>query len=406
MGEQDDAHGHAAALDQPPARVSDEADVLRIAFITNVPAPYRSALFERLAGSPGCELLVVYESAGEPNRDWSAPREATFEHVVLDSVTLNLSALSPDDAFMHIPRGVQPVLRAFAPDVVVAGGAGIWSSPANLATILGRRRPPGARSWAIALWWESPARRRVRRRRRLVDPWVRAVVGRAEAWIACGSDARQRVLSLGAVPGRTVVAPNAAPAPSPPLPPTARPRDPCRFLYVGQLIERKGVRQLLRAFEQAGLGTLTLVGDGPLRAEVEDFARHHDDVEFRGPVPHEEIGRAYDEHDVLVLPAVYDVWGMVVNEALAHGLQVIATDGVGAATDLVRPGQNGLVATAGSARSLTGALQTAAGWSAGDYARAAEISSRLLETWSVDRAADEIIHACRLAHRQRAGAGA
>lgn len=113
-----------------------------------------------------------------------------------------------------------------------------------------------------------------------------------------------------------------------------------RFLFVGRLVALKQLPRLLDAFAvvraQHPAATLTVVGDGPMRAELE--ARTGGSgrgVTFAGWAEGEELRRALREHDVLVLPSEREVWGLVVNEALAHGLYVIASDAVGSAHDLL-----------------------------------------------------------------------
>ncbi|WP_158509645.1 glycosyltransferase family 4 protein [Limnochorda pilosa] len=112
-----------------------------------------------------------------------------------------------------------------------------------------------------------------------------------------------------------------------------------RFLYVGQFIERKGVRELLRIFTDASpsLGRLTLVGYGSLEAELRSMASHGDvNVRFAGSSRTlEELAEHYAQADVLVMPSLLEVWGLVVNEALAAGLYVLASKRAGATHDLI-----------------------------------------------------------------------
>jgi glycosyltransferase involved in cell wall biosynthesis len=70
-----------------------------------------------------------------------------------------------------------------------------------------------------------------------------------------------------------------------------------------------------------------------------------------GSLPRSELYRLYRESSVLVFPSICDGFGMVVTEALAHGLPVITTDQVGAA-DLIVDGVNGWIVRAGDAEAL------------------------------------------------------
>jgi len=66
----------------------------------------------------------------------------------------------------------------------------------------------------------------------------------------------------------------------------------------------------------------------------------------------------FAEADAFVLPSLHDGWGVVVNQALGAGLPVIASDTVGAAGDLVRHGENGLIVPAGNVAALEVAIRT------------------------------------------------
>jgi len=136
----------------------------------------------------------------------------------------------------------------------------------------------------------------------------------------------------------------------------------CVFLYVGRLEDYKGILDLLNAF--AGLGQercrLLIVGDGSLQARVIDATRKHPNIEFLGRLSGDELWRAYARAHVFVLPSLSESWGLVINEAMAAGLAIIATDRVGSVDDLVNEGGNGLVVPAGSPESLTKAMQNLA----------------------------------------------
>lgn len=102
------------------------------------------------------------------------------------------------------------------------------------------------------------------------------------------------------------------------------------FLCVGSLTERKNVVRLARAFRRLGEGTLTFVGDGPLRAELEPLAR------VTGRVPHEEIPWHLAGCDVLCQPSLIEPFGQSLLEAMACGRSVVATR-IGGPPEFVTP---------------------------------------------------------------------
>jgi glycosyltransferase involved in cell wall biosynthesis len=110
------------------------------------------------------------------------------------------------------------------------------------------------------------------------------------------------------------------------------------FLCVGSLIERKNVVRLADAFAALGSGTLTFVGDGPLRRELEG----RPGVTIEGRLPHAEIpGRLARSH-VLCQPSLIEPFGLALLEAMAAGRSVVATR-IGGPPEFVPPEAGALV---------------------------------------------------------------
>ena len=102
---------------------------------------------------------------------------------------------------------------------------------------------------------------------------------------------------------------------------------------------------------------LLVIGDGPLRSSLEQMAEGLDTVRFLGFRNQQELPLLYAMADLLVLPSVREPWGLVINEAMAAGCAILASDRVGAAKDLVREGVNGAVFRAGSVPDLAERLE-------------------------------------------------
>jgi glycosyltransferase involved in cell wall biosynthesis len=110
-----------------------------------------------------------------------------------------------------------------------------------------------------------------------------------------------------------------------------------RFLYVGQLIHRKGVDRLLRALAAvlSDAWTLDLVGEGSERAALQQLGSSlgiSEQLKWHGSLPSGELASFYQSADCVVLPSRWDGWGMTVNEALRHGCDVLASETCGAAS--------------------------------------------------------------------------
>jgi glycosyltransferase involved in cell wall biosynthesis len=102
-----------------------------------------------------------------------------------------------------------------------------------------------------------------------------------------------------------------------------------RLIVLARLVPQKGIDQLLRAMSKTSASArLDVYGDGPglgrLRAMARDLGLE-DRVEFHGFAPPERQGEIFARSDLLVLPSVWESFGMVVLEALAHGVPVLAS---------------------------------------------------------------------------------
>jgi glycosyltransferase involved in cell wall biosynthesis len=390
----------------PPATEQPNERALRIAVIVNMVAPYTKPLFESLARREDCELLVVSETPMERDRRWAAEVDLPFEHALLDSWTVDLSRLAVGsgfrtrfDTYLYVPKRPLRPLVEFAPDVVVAGGGGIWSSPANVAVLAAR----WSQRWGFVPWWGSFTRPHPTLPRRLADPWVGAFMRASDAWLVYGSRQARDVVELGADPDRVVVAPITALVKDAPPRESELSEGRTRYLFVGRLIERKGLDVLLEAFERVDGGELSIGGDGPLREMIEAAAARDPRIRLIGHIAGEALARAYQEADVLVVPSLYEPWGLVVHEGLAYGLPVIVTDEVGAADDLIEHDVNGYVVAAGSAEELSEAMTAVAAWTPARRVTASRRSGDLLGSVSVERGAEGFVRGCTLAleHRKR-----
>ncbi len=104
------------------------------------------------------------------------------------------------------------------------------------------------------------------------------------------------------------------------------------FLCLGGLTERKNVLRLARAFERRAEGTLTFVGDGPLRGALEGRER----IRVVGRVAHEDVANWIAASDVVCQPSLVEPFGLATLEAMASARSVVATS-VGGPPEFVTP---------------------------------------------------------------------
>lgn len=147
-------------------------------------------------------------------------------------------------------------------------------------------------------------------------------------------------------------------------------RKPFRWLAVGRLERQKDYPTLLRAMRQCAGARLSIAGEGSQREELERLA---DDLGVAGRVKflgvRRDIPELMREHDGFVLSSAWEGFGIVVAEAMASGLPVVATDSGGPAEIVGRDGSCGLIVPPEDADSLAAAMSRIALLSASERAR-------------------------------------
>jgi len=100
-----------------------------------------------------------------------------------------------------------------------------------------------------------------------------------------------------------------------------------RVIYVGRLSEEKNLLRLIDVFIEVPDLYLDIYGSGPLEANLKKRAKSN--VVFHGNIPNKNLGKAFEKADFLILPSEIEPWGLVVEEALYHGLEVLVSDRCG-----------------------------------------------------------------------------
>jgi len=198
-------------------------------------------------------------------------------------------------------------------------------------------RPEFERIPEVETPYEEHRRRLAPRRNARKDEELRL----ADLVIVNSSFTRESLIRAGVPDVRISVVPLGSPAVA--TDQIERPKNSFIFLYAGSLSVRKGVHYLLEAWRRLSPGRgveLWLIGTMHLPKRL--FDTLPGTVVVRPSVSRDQLFEIYRRVSVLVFPSLCEGFGMVITEAMAHGLPVITTPNT-AGRDLIRHGQNGFI---------------------------------------------------------------
>ena len=309
--------------------------MIRLAVVTNIPAPYRVSVFNIIASLPGVTLRVLYASRSEPDRQWELP---ALEH---DHVFLTGHILKIKGKFIHFSSGVSRELKRFEPDVVLTTGF----NPTHL----------------MAWWWSVIHRRRhvvmtdgtdiSESSLSLLHRMVRRLVfSTTQAFVVAAEGGVRLLRSYGAEKSRIHRSPLCANTAVDWNSIICDQRD-IDILFSGRMVPEKKPDFALRVAQGVAkrIGQrlkMEVMGNGPLLSDLEArvaLIAPDVDVTFAGHVSQSEIPAIFKRSKLFVFPTGGDVWGVVANEACMAGVPVLVSPHAGVAGELIRDGVNGRV---------------------------------------------------------------
>lgn len=299
-------------------------------WVTNLAAPYRLPVWEEL-GRRWTLRVGLLENAERLRRDRRANRGSDWaganggSYRVVEYKTARLARGEDRHYILTDPQAVRDVDGS---DAVLLGG---WDSPAYWQ-LLAQAKAMGK---ATVGFYESTLASQSRSQGAVarVRAWY---YSRLDAVVVPGPAARDALLAMGVAPERIHTGFNAVDTTAFASAPKAAAHEGHHYLCVSQLIERKNLDGIIRAFDQVASSRdrLTIVGKGEEQAALETLASQlgrAQQVSFVPYVPNAELPTIMADHDTLVIASHVEVWGLVVNEALATGMQVVVTENCGVA---------------------------------------------------------------------------
>ncbi|MBQ8834490.1 MAG: glycosyltransferase family 4 protein [Oscillospiraceae bacterium] len=328
----------------------------RVLFVTNVAAPYRVSFFEELSREMEVTVLLTDSTEQHQTRNaaWFVSRQVGYRQVQLEKCLLTLGG-------ERLCTDVLDWLKKPWDAIVVCG----YSSPTVLLAMAWLRLR------GIPFYMEVDGGL-IREESRLKYRFKKLLVTAADRWISSGAYTTQYLAHYGAREEDTSFYPFSSLREADILSQAVSREEKCSLrrelgigeanmvLSIGQFIPRKGFDVLLRAAAKLQPDTgIYIVGGEP----TEEYLRLREELDltnihFVGFLKKEELANYYRAADVFVLPTREDIWGLVINEAMACGLPVVTTDKCVAGLELIEEGISGYIVPVDDPEKLAEKLNT------------------------------------------------
>jgi len=287
----------------------------KVLLITNIPTPYRIPLFNCIYSklkSENIDFLVVFANKTYPRRKWQIDLDTIeFNYYFLNSEFISLS--SEKSIFTY--KGINKLISQFNPDVVISNGF-------TLSTIRIIIQRIFFYNYKLIIW--SGAIERYKQPIGMLREILRKfIVKRVDRFIVYGSRAKDYIVSLGGNSDKIDISYNTIDSFSFKYMNSIKTfNEKTKILFVGHLTKGKNIESLLPVLKKISIKyplEFILVGDGPERRNLKDLSEKlgiSKIVKFEGFKQQSELSKYYLDADIFVFPSNYDIWGLVVIEAM------------------------------------------------------------------------------------------
>jgi glycosyltransferase involved in cell wall biosynthesis len=320
---------------------------MKIVLITNIPNPYRIPLFNSLNSTlnkKGIDLIVLFGAKGYARRKWVINTEdCLFPYQILKSVSFNIGKKSRT---IFTYAGLIKIILNLKPDLVITSG---FSLNTLITAFLSFK-------YSVPyIIWTGTNNTKGRSETYLKLLYKRFISARAAHFISYGTKTKSYIVDqLHISESKISIAINTVDTNY------FRERTkqikekdkainkPHVLLYLGYLTKKKRIDLLLDALRKNKMlrsdFILKIVGDGPERSRLEDLVDKYgliDNVSFEGFKQKYEIPNYFAEATCLLFPSEYDIWGLVIVEAMAAGVPCLSSIHCGVTDDLIIDGETG-----------------------------------------------------------------
>ncbi|WAC06937.1 MAG: glycosyltransferase family 4 protein [Thermodesulfobacteriota bacterium] len=341
-----------AVENSEPLKVEKINPTIKLVIITNMLSPYRIPLFENISQHPHISLdVVVNEVIAKERSAWQVSH-INFPYHIIQKKTWG----TPWRNFGFCLQLIG-LMRRLKPQVIVSGG---FSLPSIIALLYSHNKRIPFYIWSGETILSFKLGKRF-----FLSKFLRKFIMRfPKGFLAYGPAAKDYLLSCGVPPQKIAVINNICnAAPFMKVQKQKTKNLTINMLYVGECTKKKNVLPMLKAYHAVAKMypdlQLTIVGGGPLVAELGNYVSHHNlqHVFLKGEMPSTKIPGVMAQADFLILPSVYDLWPHVVMEAMATGLPVLCSETAGIPPYIVQDGINGFFISPSSEKTIAQGIE-------------------------------------------------
>lgn len=357
---------------------------MKVLFLTNLPSPYRVRFFTELGKK--CELTVLYErrTASDRDKNWKADAGKTYQEFYLKGLKL-----SADNSFC--PSVIRYL--KFEYDIIVIGMYSTFTAMIAMMWLKLNHKQYVISTDGGFIREESKIKRKFK------TFWLSS----ASFWLGTGKLARKYMCYYGAKNERIFDYPFTSVDETDiiPNPLEAKEKKKLReelgifadkvVISVGQFIPRKGFDILLESCNFALDTNVEILIIGGTKEDLERLTERkiQQNVKIYPFMPKQRLFQYYLAADFFVLPTREDVWGLVVNEAMACGLPVLTTDRCGAGLEMIKQGKNGWIIPTEDVEALSSGMISMIKLSCSELTRYADYAIKTAKEYTFQKMAEK-----------------
>lgn len=329
----------------------------KILYLTNIPSPYAVDLFNGIGEM--FDLTVIYERENASNRDirWVNKDKRNYKEIFLNGISVGVEASLSISILKYIKQNIY--------DLIIISN---YSSPTAIIAIEYfriRKVPFYIHADGGIIAEDSKLKYKIKKH----------LLGSAEGYFSSGEKTNEYFRLYGKDNARIYYYPFTSVRDEDILKNTITQEqkkiirkelglkkdtiDKKLIISVGSVIYRKGYDILIDAAKELDDDIQIIIIGGQPNKEIQEQINKNGEkkIQFINFVNHDKISSYLQASDLFVFPTRYDVWGLVVNEAMAAGLPVITTNMCVSGLELIEDGRNGYIVEANNSNKLAQAIR-------------------------------------------------